>query len=697
MSTNQITNHRDLVRILTGNKSPVGPKTVAPSNPVQQRGQEVKTVDKESVFLPTTIRSTGSSEIDPTGKYIGKPKGLLERISRSSKKSSAIRKDGSAVVENNIERGKINRDIQKHQKWEETYGGLEDNFSGPNLEKYNNTKNNIRDSLNDLRHRKKHADIEYHKLAIKKEELSRKPPEKSDEEFERDREEKIESHDREIEKLRREVREEHDKLREEEHRHHHHKDKKHHHHHHDIEVEVDGKKDEDHGSNRYLDKVTNILDNQDLDILIYYGFLSLTIFTITLIYAFTDKDFKDDNEKLLKEIKAFFITGLVSIAIFLGILGVSFGSDKDFKQKIASFGMLLGTFFTGSYFTFLILGKKYNDLNKAQISIGNLLVGLFITFYLISAAYVLFAKRTKESSKIIRIIYSIAVTVAFFVIGGALANFRAKANFKDSSGLKFFLDLCLALFIIGIIGLIFTLISFSKSANEALAKGFNSLFKSLEPTNVKIVIYITFVCSIYLTAMLYALSKSFSLSDDRIEGDKDLKKNSKKLKNFRDVWVKNTYIAGIALISYFVLSLAMSFGGTLKERLFAIFLTAYIISTGLYMIYLEYEQKFKDLKGTERTIFTVILVLFVLMFLGSLYYVLFHNSKGNNVLFDDILRLVSNFGAIVYFLFSFAIIIATMILFKPSSGHDHMHQKGWAAIGISSGVIVISGLILFFL
>ena len=111
---------------------------------------------------------------------------------------------------------------------------------------------------------------------------------------------------------------------------------------------------------------------------------------------------------------------------------------------------------------------------------------------------------------------------------------------------------------------------------------------------------------------------------------------------------------------------------------------------GSYLAYLQFKGKIDDLDKTEKTILTTTLVIFALLFLGSIYYVLFHTRKGENVILDDILRLVSNIGAIILFLWEFAMIIAVMIIFSPSSKVDHMHQAGWTAVGISSAILLIS-------
>ena len=405
--------------------------------------------------------------------------------------------------------------------------------------------------------------------------------------------------------------------------------------------------------------------------------------------AYGNKEFVKDNENLIKQTRGFFITGIAAIAIFLAILGASIGKDKDILQKLGSIGLLLGVFFTGGFFTYLVLQDDLKVTGEEKL-MANIGVAIYVIFFLLATAYVLFAKRSGKLSRIIRICYCLFIVGAFFAVGAATTSFVVRAKLPKNSNEEILFPLSSILFGFGIFGTILVFISFFKSVNKALGSGLGKAFNSFEKPLIKVVIFLTFIATIYLTIMLYVLLNSYSLSDHRINDKMNLKEHERReKKKFRDTFIKYTSYAGVSLLVYFVLSLAMSFGGTIKERFFSVFLVSFIMYLGSYLAYLQFTDKIDGLDKTEKTILNTTLIVFILLFLGSIYYVLFHTRKGNNVLFDDILRFISNIGAIVLFLWEFAMVIAIMIIFSPSSS-DHMHQAGWTAVGISSAVLAIS-------
>ena len=678
MSSDKITTNLELSNITKTpvRKSPNSPtgtyfnETFEPEVPVSR--EVAKPEQKSEKISPPSV--VVEKDFDSEGKYLGKAKSIGQNIFRFFNNSRIPDDKSVEQVKNIISRSAKTENIKRASNW------LQKNSNrigkSPIL---NKLKKGVLSSLKSLQHDKKHDDIEYHKLKIKEIELSKQRKGESKQQFKDRKKSQIESHGNHIDKLKKEVRKEHEELRESE--------EKHHHEHHD---EVKERKDEDHKSNSYLERVTSKLDGQNVDVLIYYCFLCVAIFTITLIIAYGNKEFIDENEKLIKQTRGFFITGIAAIAIFLAILGASIGKDKDILQKLGSIGLLLGVFFTGGFFTYLVLQDDLNVTGDEKL-MANIGVAIYVIFFLLATAYVLFAKRSGKLSRIIRICYCLFIVGAFFAVGAATTSFVVRAKLPKNSNEEILFPLSSILFGFGIFGTILVFISFFKSINKALGSGLGKAFNGFEKPLIKIIIFLTFVATIYLTIMLYAFLNSYSLSDYRIDNKMKLKDHEKRnKKKFRDTFVRDTCYAGFSLLIYFILSLAMSFGGTIKERFFSVFLVSFIMYLGCYLTYLRFTGKVEELDSTEKTILTTTLVVFILLFLGSIYYVLFHTRKGKNVLFDDILRFISNIGAIVLFLWEFAMVIAIMIIFAPSSGGDHMHQAGWTAVGISSAVLAIS-------
>ena len=207
----------------------------------------------------------------------------------------------------------------------------------------------------------------------------------------------------------------------------------------------------------------------------------------------------------------------------------------------------------------------------------------------------------------------------------------------------------------------------------------------LEPTKVKLMIVAGLVMSIYYTITLYKAYSSKYISGD----PSDSKFPDKKDKGVNKL-IEPTYMAGMGLIITVIFSLSLSFGGSLKEKAAAIFLTFFVIFCGSYLTYLEGESKINNKNQTERSMVIGTIVVFMILLVACVLFVLFAKRSGNEILIQDGLKIVSSFGALGLFFYMFGIntaVVFSEFLTKHSGSTEG--KELWTGFGIGLAVILL--------
>ena len=436
----------------------------------------------------------------------------------------------------------------------------------------------------------------------------------------------------------------------------------------------------------FFKKFKTDLNGGEAQFFAYYSFVAITIFTITLFAAYNNKEIYDENKKLMKQTQNLYTFGLVILILFLVSLSLSFGHDKDFKQKLASFVLLNGSIYMGAYYTYIQSNGTLVKLTKNEEMVSEIIVAVFVLFLLASVAYVLFKKRKGKIGRILGILYLLTCVIGFFPLGGAVTSFNARLKIPKDQKETMFVPLCTAFFGIGIFLFISLVIDSVPSLNKAFSRIFNRIFKVLEPKRVKYLIVSGLVMSIYYTYVIYKTYNSKYVMGD----PKDLKKFPVNKNKGIFKTAKITYTAGIALLGLIIFSLSLSFGGDLKEQLAAIFLTFFVIITGLYVTYLEGEGKIHTANSQEYTMSVATIAVFMILLVGCIFLTVFGKKSGKEVLIQDTIKILSNFGSIGLFFVMFG--IGAGISFTEFTGKKSGSWPGtmlWIGFGISLAIIFI--------
>lgn len=437
---------------------------------------------------------------------------------------------------------------------------------------------------------------------------------------------------------------------------------------------------------KFFKKFKTDLNGGEAQFFAYYSFVAITIFTITLFAAYNNKEIYDENKKLMKQTQNLYTFGLVILILFLVSLSLSFGHDKDFKQKLASFVLLNGSIYMGAYYTYIQSNGTLVKLTNNEEMVSEIIVAIFVLFLLASVAYVLFKKRKGKIGRILGILYLLTCVIGFFPLGGAVTSFNSRLKIPKDQKETLFVPLCTAFFGIGIFLFISLVIDSIPSLNKAFSRIFNRIFKVLEPSRVKYLIVAGLVMSIYYTYVIYKTYNSKYVMGD----PKDLKKFPVNKNKGIFKAAKTTYTAGIALLGLIIFSLSLSFGGDLKEQLAAIFLTFFVIITGLYVTYLEGEGKIHTANSQEYTMSVATIAVFMILLVGCIFLTVFGKKSGKEVLIQDTIKILSNFGSIALFFVMFG--IGAGISFTEFTGKKSGSWPGtmlWIGFGISLAIIFI--------
>ena len=437
---------------------------------------------------------------------------------------------------------------------------------------------------------------------------------------------------------------------------------------------------------KFLQKLKMDLSSPEMSFFVYFCFISITIFTITLFSAYNSKEIYDANTDLMKQTQAFYIFGLVVLILFLISLSLSFGHDKDLKQKLASFILINGTIYLGAFYTYLESNGNLEGLSKYEKLTSQLVVAGFIVFLLGSAAYILSEKRKGTVGRIFGIIYLLTCLVGFFVLGSVVTSFNARLTIPKGNKETLLIPLCTAFFVIGIALFTSAVIDSIPSVNEGISNSLNKIINVLEPTRVKLLIVAGLVMSIYYTYTFYKIYNSKYISGDPSDPSKFPDKKNTGINKL----LEPTYTIGLGLIAAIIFSLSLSFGGTLKEKAAAVFLISFVIFCGSYISYLQGEGKIENTSKMENSMVIGSIVVFMILLVACIFYVLFDKHSGNGVLIQDSLKIVSSFGSLIFFFYVFG--IGTAVVFQEFLGENSGTEEGsllWAAFGISLAIILV--------
>ncbi len=418
----------------------------------------------------------------------------------------------------------------------------------------------------------------------------------------------------------------------------------------------------------------------------YYCFISITIFTITFFAAYNNKEIYDANLDLMKSVKGLYTFGLIVLIIFLLSLSLSFGHDKDIKQKIASFILLNGSIYMGTYYTYLQSNGSLQRLTPNERMISEIIVAFFILFLLASVAYVLFEKRKGKFGRIFGVLYLLTCIAGFFPLGVAATTFNSKLKIPKDQKESLFVPLCTAFFAVGIFLFVSVVIDAIPPLNKGFSNVFNKLFKVLEPTRIKYLIVAGVTMSIFYTYVFYKTYHSKYISGDPSDPTKFPDKKDEGVFKL----MRPTYTIGLGLIALIIFSLALTFGGDLKQQLAAIFLTFFVIVCGLYITYLEGENKIKELSKEENTMTVATIAIFMVLLVGCVFLTVFGKKSDKGIVIKDTIKILSNFGSIALFFYMFG--IGTAVSFTEFLGDYSGSWPGktlWAGFGIGLAIIIL--------
>ena len=408
--------------------------------------------------------------------------------------------------------------------------------------------------------------------------------------------------------------------------------------------------------------------------------VSVFIFTLTAFYASVDPTYKDQSTHVKNILKSNLYTGIGYFAMFILLLSISFGKDKDWTEKIVSFVLLSGAIFVGLFFSFLNSQGKLTDLTKTEqltVSIATATTFIFIFFCIY---YELFEKGNGKIDNILRTIYLFGSLLLFWFMGSMMTYLTFSSKYGQDKGLKLMFPLSTGLFFAGILATLTLLLSYFKSVDEAINVPLNTALNLVEWFRFKIIILACFILSIYYTYLLYRANQT----------EKDPKNKFKIKKNPGLVnAIEKSLYAGVGFISFFLLILGICFGGTLEERLFATFLIVFVVFVGSLTLWLDGEDKITGLDKSEENILKATEVIFCILTAIAIWYVLFKAKTSEGKTLTTLARIIINFGAVVFFLYVFGLLCAAYGEFNFKRELDifpNKHEK--LSIELFTGICV---------
>tara|TARA_R110000822_G_scaffold19989_2_gene64638 strand:- start:734 stop:2659 length:1926 start_codon:yes stop_codon:yes gene_type:complete len=404
------------------------------------------------------------------------------------------------------------------------------------------------------------------------------------------------------------------------------------------------------------ERFRSITNSEYVSLFVFYCAVSLFVFSATAIIALTSTEYQAENKNKDGYNKFIGIGSVVYFSIFVLLLALSFGKEKDIAEKISSFVLLTGAIFVGLFFTYMEINKNFVNLTKTEKTNTTLAILVTFGFILYAIYFDLFERRNGNLENDIRLGYVALSVVLFFIIGGMTTTLAFTSKYKDDKVLEFLFHLSAGLFVIGCLLAFAGFLSYFKSVDDALSGPLDLVLNFIDMTKFKIYILVGLIISIYNT---YAMYESYStLTDEKL-------KNSSKKIHYRDNIVEHSFYAGIALIFFFLMTLAFCFGGSLKERLFSVFLIFFIVYVGGMILWFDGENRI-NAKGTEEVVLRVTEVIVGIILLTAIWYVLFKAKTSKDETLTALSRIIISISAIIYGLYSSGVNAGTLFKLKPS-------------------------------
>ena len=407
----------------------------------------------------------------------------------------------------------------------------------------------------------------------------------------------------------------------------------------------------------YRERFRKLANSKYVSLFVFYCAVSLFVFSATAIIALSNSEYQAANKNKEGYNKFIGISSAIYFTIFILLLSLSFGKEKDIPTKISSFVLLVGAIFVGLFFTYMEINKNFVNLTKTEKTNTTLAIIVTFGFILYAIYFDLFERRRGTLETDLRLGYLSLSVILFFAVGGVITTLAFTSKYSENSDLKFLFHLSSALFIIGCLLTTAGLLSTSEKIDNLLSGPLDSVLNFIDMFKFKIYILVGFIISIYNTYVLYESYTSPDLTNTKL-------KNSKSKIKYRDDVVEHSFYAGLALISFFLMTLAFCFGGSLKERLFSVFLIFFILYVGGLLIWFDGEGRI-NVKGTEEIILRVTEVILGIITITAIWYVLFRTKTSKDETLTALSRIIISFSAIIYSLYSSGINTGTLFKLKP--------------------------------
>jgi len=450
-----------------------------------------------------------------------------------------------------------------------------------------------------------------------------------------------------------------------------------------------------HENETLLERIKRICLSDSMSGFIFFCALSVFIFTFTGFIALNDSTFMKLNPRTKHYQKFLTYGGLAYFGTFIIILAINFGMDKSLEQKVASFLLLAGSFYMALYFLYLETAGDFTNqgLSKSEersVQFATAISVLFIfgcIYYDLFSTHIKSKKLSNEISGFLGLGFVLMSVIFFFIMGGIITGLAFHSTYKNDSNLSFLMPLSAILFFLGIFGIVTAILSFLKPIDEVVGDVVESGLNFIETISVKVIVMLCFAMTIYYTYVLYKITKYPESRSDYAE------KNKSKYDFIENV-VDGSFKAGIALISFFLLTLGMTFGGTMDERVFSTFLVFFVTLVGALLLWLSQQNRIGYSDSSQKHLIEATEIIFVTILVLTVYYVLFMANPVRDETITALSKIVIIAGVVIFFVYVFGLICTSLFWIWP---HGSLRDQLWAAFGIGLAVILIAIGLLFFL
>ena len=435
-------------------------------------------------------------------------------------------------------------------------------------------------------------------------------------------------------------------------------------------------KEENGAKSTFFQQIKLDLSSTRSSIFIYYCLVSVIVFTITLFLSYNNKKINEENKKIINETKDYYISGMSILGLVLFSMCFSFGEDKDILQKLASLILLGGGLFLGGVFIYLFSGDDFKNLTPSEILISCMAIVTYIAFILSYIAFILFEEVNGEIGEYIRLMYSIVLFISFIIIGFSVVRFNQELKIPKGERESFLVPLCTGLYAGGLAMLFFGIMSAFPAINNAITAALDIVTGLIELWEIKLLIIGSLIMCGYYSFVFYKAHSTFN------------SKEKHKHKGTIEL-IKTSYEYGFILSISFLISMALGFGGSMKEKFIAAFLTFFVVFVGGYLTYLNAEGKIE----ADSELISATIGIFLTLLAVCVIYTAFHKRDGNESFFEDLLRIVSSIGSIG--MFGYMFVVNILAVDKKLFGDEK--NLLLTGLGISSGIIVLFFLSFFLL